>query len=319
MDVVPFGPGSMHWDTAGEYRNLLIAGSALVLQTMHPAVGGGRGGGSTRRTSRIRGGRLQRTLISVQKWVYGGAEGPAEGQRLRRLHEPIGGVDEQGRRYHALNGEAWAWVHLTLFERFITLNRYFGTPYTTGQLERFYEESRQLGAILRVPEREVPADLPAFRAYFDRMVAERLEAHPTALDVLAAMRGTPAPPGLPAPLRRLWRPVGGRSGGADVLPHGRHPATGCPAHARLTLDGPRRTPLTPPGPRGGDAPPAPPGTPALHAARLPGPPSRPPHPPPGPSARPLRLTPRSPEETRAGQRGGWVSGRGFRGCGWRFR
>ncbi|MEV4565929.1 oxygenase MpaB family protein [Nonomuraea sp. NPDC049419] len=210
MDVVPFGPGSMHWDTAGEYRNLLIAGSALVLQTMHPAVGAAVGEHSTYKQDPW--GRLQRTLISVQKWVYGGAEGPAEGQRLRRLHEPIGGVDEQGRRYHALNGEAWAWVHLTLFERFITLNRYFGTPYTTGQLELFYEESRQLGAILRVPEREVPADLPAFRAYFDRMVAERLEAHPTALDVLAAMRGTPAPPGLPVPLRRLWRPVGAGAG-----------------------------------------------------------------------------------------------------------
>ncbi|MEO3870347.1 oxygenase MpaB family protein [Nonomuraea sp. B12E4] len=43
MDVEPFGPGSMHWDTAGEYRNLLVAGSALVLQTMHPAVGAGAG------------------------------------------------------------------------------------------------------------------------------------------------------------------------------------------------------------------------------------------------------------------------------------
>ncbi|GAB2936527.1 oxygenase MpaB family protein [Nonomuraea fastidiosa] len=145
MDVVPFGPGSMHWDTAGEYRNLLVAGSALVLQIMHPAVGAAVAEHSTYRQDPW--GRLQRTLISVQKWVYGGAEGPAEGRRLRRLHAPIGGVDARGRRYHALNGEAWAWVHLTLFERFIALNRYFGTPYTEEQQRRFYEESRQLAAI----------------------------------------------------------------------------------------------------------------------------------------------------------------------------
>lgn len=83
----------------------------------------------------------------MQKWVYGGAEGPAEGRRPRRLHAPIGGVDARGRRYHALNGEAWAWVHLALFERFIALNRYFGTPYTEEQQRCFYEESRQLAAI----------------------------------------------------------------------------------------------------------------------------------------------------------------------------
>ncbi|MGW4794268.1 oxygenase MpaB family protein [Nonomuraea sp. NPDC004297] len=206
MNIEPFGPGSIHWDTAGEYRNLLVAGSALVLQTMHPAVGAAVAEHSTYKADPW--GRLERTLASVQKWVYGGPGGPAEGQRLRELHKPISGVDEQGRSYHALNGEAWAWVHLTLFERFITLNRYFGTPFTRAQERRLYAESRQLGAILRVPEREVPEDLDAFWRYFDDMVAHRLEPHPTALDVLSALRGTPAPPGLPAPLRRLWTPVG---------------------------------------------------------------------------------------------------------------
>ncbi|WP_327589084.1 DUF2236 domain-containing protein [Nonomuraea sp. NBC_00507] len=208
MDVEPFGPGSMHWDTAGEYRNLLVAGSALVLQTMHPAVGAAVAEHSTYKDDPW--GRLTRTLESVQKWVYG--DGPAEGERLRRMHSTIGGVDEQGRPYHALNGEAWAWVHLSLFERFIALNRSFGTPLTVAQERRFYAESRQLGAILKVPEREMPADLDAFWHYFDDMVADRLEAHPTALEVLSVLRGTPAPPGLPRPLRRLWTPVGVGSG-----------------------------------------------------------------------------------------------------------
>ncbi|MCK2212914.1 DUF2236 domain-containing protein [Actinomadura sp. ATCC 31491] len=210
MDVEPFGPGSMHWDTAGEYRNLLVAGSALVLQTMHPAVGAAVAEHSTYRSDPW--GRLTRTLASVQTWVYGGAAGPAEGQRLREIHRPISGVDERGRAYHALNGEAWAWVHLTLFERFVTLSRCFGTPLTGDAQRRLYEESRQLGRILRVPEREMPEDLDAYWHYLDRMVAERLEPHPTALDVLAAVRGTPVPPGLPAPLRRLWPPVGAGAG-----------------------------------------------------------------------------------------------------------
>ncbi|MFC4012390.1 oxygenase MpaB family protein [Nonomuraea purpurea] len=200
----------MHWETAGEYRNLLVAGSALVLQTMHPAVGAAVADHSTYKDDPW--GRLVRTLASVQTWVYGGVGGPAEGERLRRLHRRISGTDERGRPYHALNGEAWAWVHLTLFERFIALNRCFATPYTVEEERRLYAESRQLGAILQVPERELPADLDAFWRYFDGMVADRLEAHPTALDVLSVMRGTPAPPRLPRPLRRWWTPVGVGSG-----------------------------------------------------------------------------------------------------------
>ncbi|MFD1936177.1 MULTISPECIES: oxygenase MpaB family protein [Nonomuraea] len=206
----PFRPGTIHWDTAGEYRNLLVAGSALVLQTMHPAVGAAVAEHSTYRQDPW--GRLTRTLTSVQKWVYGGPEAEREGLRLREIHSRISGTDERGRSYHALNGEAYAWVHLTLFERFVVLNRYFGTPYSREKERRLYAESRQLGRILRVPEREVPPTLDDFWPYFDRMVAERLEAHPTALEVLATMRGTPAPPMVPRPLRGIWRPVGMGSG-----------------------------------------------------------------------------------------------------------
>ncbi|MFI6298277.1 oxygenase MpaB family protein [Nonomuraea sp. NPDC050790] len=215
MDVEPFGPGSMHWDTAGEYRNLLVAGSALILQTMHPAVGAAVAEHSTFKQDPW--GRLDRTLTSVQTWVYGGPDGLAEGRRLRELHEPISGVDSRGRAYHALNGEAWAWVHWSLFERFLTLNRVFGTPYPAADAERMLAESRQLARILRVPEREMPPDMAAFRSYFNHMVATRLEAHPTALNVLEVMRGTPAPPRLPAAVRRLWMPVGVASGGFNAF------------------------------------------------------------------------------------------------------
>ncbi|WP_157250689.1 oxygenase MpaB family protein [Nonomuraea typhae] len=210
MDVEPFGPGSMHWDTAGEYRNLLVAGSALILQTMHPAVGAAVAAHSTYKADPW--GRLERTLTSVQTWVYGGADGPAEGRRLRDLHALISGVDERGRSYHALNGEAWAWVHWSLFERFLVLNRVFGTPYSPEGEERLLAESRQLGRILHVAEREMPQDMTAFRAYFTAMVTDRLEPHPTAVDVLAVLHGTPAPPRLPAAVRRLWMPVGVASG-----------------------------------------------------------------------------------------------------------
>lgn len=193
------GPGVRLWDSMGEYRSLLIAGSALVLQTMHPAVGAAVARHSVFRENPW--GRLRRTLDSVQRWVY--ADGEAEVRRLRGLHAGIRGVDERGRPYHALEGEAWAWVHWSLFEQVRTLERVFGSG--TADEAAIFADYQALGRLLRVRGRELFQDLTEYQRYFDHMVTERLEAHPTALEVLATLRNTPSPPGVPG---LVWKPVG---------------------------------------------------------------------------------------------------------------
>ncbi|WP_432420583.1 oxygenase MpaB family protein [Nocardia carnea] len=67
------------------------------------------------RGARSRWARIRSTDASARR--FSGLEGPAaaieEGQRPRRVHREIRGVDAAGRRYHALDANAYLWVAAT--------------------------------------------------------------------------------------------------------------------------------------------------------------------------------------------------------------
>ena len=201
----PLGAGSLMWDIAGEYRTLLIVPSTLLLQVAHPTVGAAVAQHSC--FSADVWGRAIRTGNSMLRYIYGGPLAIAEGHRLRALHRSFHGTDEQGRPYHALNGEAYAWVNLTLFEQYVTARRLFGRPLTESQQLQLYAESRQLGRVLQVPEREMPPTLSGYRAYFRYMVANRLENTPAARALLGELRKPQRPLVLPDRLGPVWPPL----------------------------------------------------------------------------------------------------------------
>lgn len=210
-DVEPFGPGSLLWEMIGDQRFLLVFPGALVMQVMHPAIGSAVGEFSVYRSDPW--GRAVRSIDSVMLWVYGGGAALAEGRRLRKLHQPIKGIDNHGATYQANAAEPFAWVHATGYERLVTFARLFGEPLSIAEQDRLHDEHLQLGAILRIPATQMPGSRTAYWEYFDTMVRTRLEGHPTALDVLSTMRQDVAvPPAVPAPLRRLWPPVGRSAG-----------------------------------------------------------------------------------------------------------
>lgn len=210
-DPTVFEPGSLLWEGAGDRRMMLVLGGALIMQTMHPAIGHAVGERSVYKTDPW--GRLERSLTSLQKWVYAGPGAIVEGQRLRKLHSSFKGVDDDGRSYRALDPEPWAWVHLTAHERAMTMNRSFVGDMTSLEDERrVYREILQLGRILAVPEEMLPPTVEDYWRYFDDMVATKLVAHPTAVDVLDRMLKTPAPKSMPRAIRSLWKPFGWSSG-----------------------------------------------------------------------------------------------------------
>jgi uncharacterized protein (DUF2236 family) len=185
-------PGTVTCRRAGDARLLVCAGYALLLQVSHPTVGAGVSDHSQFRHDPW--GRLLRTLDYSYTMVYGGPLAAGEmGRRIRSFHGQIHGRRADGRRYHALEPEPYAWVHATLAEAIVLGHERFGRPFTHRQREQFWAEWRTLGRLLGIREGDLPAGWPAFRDYFQTMVDGRLE-HTAAVDeVLAALARPPAP------------------------------------------------------------------------------------------------------------------------------
>ncbi|WP_431994528.1 oxygenase MpaB family protein [Streptomyces griseoflavus] len=210
-EPVPFAPGAILWDIAGDVRLLLSLPTALVLQVAHPAVGAGVDEHSVFRTDPW--GRAARSLDSLQLWVYGGEQALEEGRRLRRLHRTISGTDTRGRAYHALTPAYYAWVHATAYPVFLRAAQYFSRPFDETGERRLYGELLDLGRILGIKRRDMPATPEEFWPYFDTMIRDELERTAVVGELLDPRRPVPPPAGAGPLLRRGWpviRPPLGR-------------------------------------------------------------------------------------------------------------
>ncbi|MGW0857232.1 oxygenase MpaB family protein, partial [Streptomyces sp. NPDC002690] len=202
-DPVPPPPGGVLWSLAGDVRGLLMLPAALTLQVAHPAVGAGVDEHSVFRTDPW--GRGERSLRSLQLWVYGGEEGAAEGRRLRALHRTIQGTDSRGRSYHALTPANYAWVHATGFPVYQHASRYLVRPLTDAQERALYREWLQVGRVLGIHDRDMPQTIEEFWPYYRKVLAEELERNAVVEELVATDRPVPPPDRGPLPLRLAAR------------------------------------------------------------------------------------------------------------------
>jgi uncharacterized protein (DUF2236 family) len=201
-ELVP-APGSILWDYGADPRLLATAGYALLLQVSHPTVAAGVREHSDYASDPW--GRLLRTLDYVYVMTYAGPEAAAStGRRLREMHKRIRGTAPDGRRYHALEPEPYAWVHATLVDGIVTGHRRFGRPLSPMQVDRLYGEWLALGRVIGVRDQDLPGDWRGFREYFDHMVAERLEDNDVIHGVLETLM-QPARPPVPLLGEGVWR------------------------------------------------------------------------------------------------------------------
>jgi uncharacterized protein (DUF2236 family) len=186
------GPESITWRRAGDARTMFGAGAALLLQVAHPTVAAG-----VREHSDFKAdpwGRLWRTLDYVHMLVYGGPEAAVNtGRAMRAMHQRIKGTAPDGRRYHALEPEAYAWVHATLAETIIGSHARFGRPLDDAQRTQFWDEWRGLGRLLGIREQDLPPTWAGFRDYVEEMCATKLEPSDVVDDVLESLADPKAP------------------------------------------------------------------------------------------------------------------------------
>jgi uncharacterized protein (DUF2236 family) len=187
--------------------------AGLFDQAMLPAVSA-----ALEDTGRIRNApwpRALRTAASEQIMFAGDeVDRRAEAARLVRLHRDVKGVGSNGVRYSALTPESWNWIMISTFfmhrNAFTTIS---GERLSAADDQMIWDRFRQMTEGLHLPGRSgLIADYDDLCAYYDRMVAEKLQ--PTAtLDCAVAYTLRPGLPdflpAVAAPLWKLTQPVVG--------------------------------------------------------------------------------------------------------------
>jgi uncharacterized protein (DUF2236 family) len=226
MEQAPAGshpvltPASVAWQRSSDPRGLLLAGRALLLQVAHPTVAAGVREHSSYRADPW--GRLGRTLDSLYTYLYS-PDAAEEAARLRALHRTIRGVTPDGRRYSALEPEAYAWVHATIVETIAVAQAWCARPLHGDELDRYYAEMFAVGRLLGVRDGDLPADWSGFLDWYDGMIRTRIEDGDVVREVLDSLCN-PAPPPVPHLPGAAWsvarRPVGHlfRIGTVGLLP-----------------------------------------------------------------------------------------------------
>jgi uncharacterized protein (DUF2236 family) len=199
MLSAPLGPGSLTWRYLGDARNVLLAGRAGILQTMHPAIDAG-----VRQHSDFFVNPLNRIIRSagpILGVVYD-EDWQTTGHTVRDFHRPIKGTMHDGSRYAALDPDTYFWAHATFFEAQIATQELFGTPLSIDAKTRLYAESITWYERYGLSMRPVPTDYAAFEDYWAQMLDHVLE--PTSI-ARASIRKPKRR--LPAPYRRIDGPA----------------------------------------------------------------------------------------------------------------
>jgi uncharacterized protein (DUF2236 family) len=209
IDADLHAPDSLTLRTASDLRMALMSGRMFVMQVAHPAVGAGVG-----ELSRFREdpwSRLREIERSGQAFLFSGrAASLREGERLRRLHRHIEGIDHRGRPYNSLDPDVYGWVHAVFLDTTFAMHELYGDPLSPSDEERLFREWREGGRILGLRDEDLPRTLASYRAWYAETITTTLEHN----DVVEQIVRSPTPPAPPWAARwpaglwgASWKPL----------------------------------------------------------------------------------------------------------------
>jgi uncharacterized protein (DUF2236 family) len=179
-------PGSVVWKVHGDVTTMLIGGvAALLLQMLHPAALAGVWDHSAFRHDMQ--GRLRRTARFIAVTTFG-ERGEAEAAitRVRRVHEHVNGVLEDGTPYAASDPRLLAWVHACEALCFLDAWIAFGEPaMPRAEQDRYFAEAGEVARALGAdPVPQNRAEAEALIAGFRPALAATARARAVARMVL---------------------------------------------------------------------------------------------------------------------------------------
>ena len=190
------GEESTYWKLFKQGTLLFGGQRALLLQVADPAVAAGVSKFSSFRENPV--GRLARTMDAMIAVTFGSPEQRAAMlKQLKRVHAKVRGTTADGAAYSAHDPALKFWIHATLVDTAIEVERRFSGKFTDADRARYYEESKALARAFEVPEEFIPADYRAFQKYMaDRIASLRPSAESIELSkflMRPEVRGVPKP------------------------------------------------------------------------------------------------------------------------------
>ncbi len=174
LDIRPLGPDSLMWKDFGSKLFQIILQQAFILQSAHPVINA-----AVTKEKKYKvdpWGRARNSIKMLWPIVYSRPEKAiAMGKQLRELHRSIKGVDKDGQKYHALDPEAYSWVHMTGFDASVRMHEIFGDPLTPAQRKQAFEEWKQMGGMLGIIDKYIPQTEEEYWQQFNYIVEQRLQ------------------------------------------------------------------------------------------------------------------------------------------------
>jgi uncharacterized protein (DUF2236 family) len=178
----PLGPDSLTWKYFGRWTGMLQGPWAGSMQNMHPQLGAAVQEHSIFFMERMP--RLFRSVYPIGGVVFDGDRAPQTGAQVRDYHVGIKGVDDQGRRYSALNPDVFYWAHATFFKSTLLAAEWLGGGLTEAQKRQLFDEHIVWYRMYGMSMRPVPQSWDEFQEYWDHMCHNVLENNWAAREVL---------------------------------------------------------------------------------------------------------------------------------------
>jgi uncharacterized protein (DUF2236 family) len=178
----PLGPDSLTWRYFGRWTGMLQGPWAGSMQNMHPQLGAAVKDHSIFFMERMP--RLYRSVYPIGGVVFDGDRAPKTGAQVRDYHIGIKGVDEQGRRYSALNPDVFYWAHATFFKSTMLAAEWLGGGLTEAKRRQLFDEHITWYRMYGMSMRPVPNTWEEFQEYWDHMCHNVLEDNYATREVL---------------------------------------------------------------------------------------------------------------------------------------